>query len=394
MNIAVIGKNFGDEGKGLVVANLCYNHPGSLVIKHNGGAQAGHTVETTTPDQKFIHHQIGSGARFGARTFFCNTFHPDLFQLAKEINQFNELFGFIPPIYAEATVSITSIDDVILNMAVESERGDNRHGSCGMGINECYERNLKGFILSLDEVAKEDSYSLYLKLLTFRNDYSVKRAKELGISEDNEYYKLLLDDDLLRNYAIEIKNNISYIEIVRDLVDFIDAFDTVIFESGQGLMLDFDRQEYMPYLTPSKTGVANPVNFLSRIGKSLDEVIYVSRTYVTRHGAGPLPGEVIRNELEGVEKDFTNEPNDWQGTIRYGKHISLKDFVEPLLSDCKDIKAEISLVLTHVDETDGIVYFEDGNLTVGEVVDRLPSSINHVYLSKEKDATKEIFVAK
>ena len=57
----VIGKNFGDEGKGAAVDRLCCDK-NALVVRHNGGAQAGHTVEEG--DFRFVFHQLGSG--FGA----------------------------------------------------------------------------------------------------------------------------------------------------------------------------------------------------------------------------------------------------------------------------------------------------------------------------------------
>ena len=84
-NIAVIGKNFGDEGKGLAVASLSRVGRKPLIIKHNGGAQAGHTVEDAEAAWRFVHHQIGAGAEYGTPTLFAETFMPDLYQLGKEV---------------------------------------------------------------------------------------------------------------------------------------------------------------------------------------------------------------------------------------------------------------------------------------------------------------------
>lgn len=388
MNIAVIGKNFGDEGKGLAVANLCFHHPNSLVIKHNGGGQAGHTVEIISQKKKFIHHQIGSGAEFGARTFFCNTFHPDLFQLKKEIDEFKSLYGFVPEILAEGDVTVTTIDDVILNMGAEKARGQSRHGSCGMGINECYERELKGFKISLFEIEKQSEDELYKRLSQFRADYSMKRVKEVNISENSEYYELLIDDNVLMNFVKEIKKNVTFIRLVDATKSFLEGFDNLIFESGQGLLLDFDKEEYMPYLTPSKTGLANPLSFLSSKGMILDEAIYVTRSYVTRHGAGPLPCEVSKDELWGVGKDLTNAPNEWQGAIRYAKHESIDKFIEEVLKDIGDNKAKLSILLTHMDETGGLIYFEKESLSVDKLKERLPRRVEKIYCSYSKDCSE------
>ena len=104
--VAVIGKNFGDEGKGLACAALSLSSKKALVIRHNGGGQAGHTVEDET-GRHFIHHQIGSGAEYGADTLLADTFLTDLFQLDKELKEFADIFGFTPKIYAEKDTKIT-----------------------------------------------------------------------------------------------------------------------------------------------------------------------------------------------------------------------------------------------------------------------------------------------
>ena len=81
---AVIGKNYGDEGKGLTVDHLCTGDEKPLVIRHNGGAQSGHTVETD--GKRFVFHQLSSGSFHGADTFWAGTYLPDLYKLQEEIN--------------------------------------------------------------------------------------------------------------------------------------------------------------------------------------------------------------------------------------------------------------------------------------------------------------------
>jgi len=151
--VAVVGKNYGDEGKGLVTASLCSLFKKTLIIKHNGGAQAGHTVENEERGTRFVHHQIGSGAEYGADTLFAETYYPDLYQIKKEIEEFKSVYGAVPKIFGEEESCITTVDDVLINMAVETQRGEDRHGSCGMGINECSERVKAGYKLTLKQIA-------------------------------------------------------------------------------------------------------------------------------------------------------------------------------------------------------------------------------------------------
>ena len=331
--IAVIGKNFGDEGKGYTCSRLASSLKKSLIIKHNGGGQAGHTVEDPEGKWRFIHHQIGAGAEYHMPTLFADSFMPDLFQLGKEVKEFMELFGFQPILYSEKNARITTIDDVLLNMGVEFARGKNRHGSCGMGIEECVQRNAAGYGITVEELATWSKQELLDRLKQIRKEYTGKRAKILGIQAQNPYYEMLNNETVLENFVEEVKENVKLLRLVNADRKWLEHFQHLIFETGQGLLLDQDYEAYAPHLTSSKTGIHNPAIFLEKRGLSLDEAIYVTRPYVTRHGNGPLPCEVKRSELPGVGEDLTNHPNAWQGTLRYAKHESLEAFFAPVLRD-------------------------------------------------------------
>ena len=331
--IAVIGKNFGDEGKGYTCSRLASSLKKSLIIKHNGGGQAGHTVEDPEGKWRFIHHQIGAGAEYHVPTLFADSFMPDLFQLGKEVKAFTELFGFQPILYSEKNARITTIDDVLLNMGAELARGKNRHGSCGMGIEECVQRNAAGYGITVEELATMSKQDLLDRLKHIRKEYTERRSKILGIQASNPYYEMLNNDTVLENFVEEVKENVKLLTLVDADRKWLEEFQHLIFETGQGLLLDQDYEAYAPHLTSSKTGIHNPAIFLEKRGLSLDEAIYVTRPYVTRHGNGPLPCEVDRSELPGVGEDLTNQPNEWQGILRYARHKSLKDFFEPVLRD-------------------------------------------------------------
>ena len=331
--IAVIGKNFGDEGKGFTCSRLASSLKKSLIIKHNGGGQAGHTVEDPEGKWRFIHHQIGAGAEYHVPTLFADSFMPDLFQLGKEVKDFTELFGFQPILYSEKNARITTIDDVLLNMGAEVARGEKRHGSCGMGIEECVQRNAAGYGITVEELATWSKQDLLDRLKHIRKEYTGRRAEILGIQAPNPYYVMLNNETVLENFVEEVKENAKLLTLIDVDRKLLEEFQNLIFETGQGLLLDQDYEVYAPHLTSSKTGIHNPTIFLEKRGLSLDEAIYVTRPYVTRHGNGPLPCEVKRSELPGVGEDLTNQPNEWQGILRYARHKSLKDFFEPVLRD-------------------------------------------------------------
>ena len=373
--IAVIGKNFGDEGKGFTCSCLASSLKKSLIIKHNGGGQAGHTVEEPEGKWRFIHHQIGAGAEYHVPTLFADSFMPDLFQLGKEVKEFTELFGFRPILYSEKNARVTTVDDVLLNMGAELARGENRHGSCGMGIEECVQRNAAGYGITLEEIAGWTKQDLLDRLKQIRKEYTGRRAEILGIYPSNPYYEMLNNETVLDNFVIEVKKNVKLLRLVDADRIWLEEYQHLIFETGQGLLLDQDYEDYAPHLTSSKTGIHNSVIFLEKRGLFLDEAIYVTRPYVTRHGNGPLPCEVDSSELSGVGEDLTNRPNEWQGTLRYAKHESLEAFFAPVLRDrdsvdCLERMGEtkrpkhpkLSILVTQLSETGNQLYFDEGSI--------------------------------
>ena len=373
--IAVIGKNFGDEGKGFTCSRLASSLKNALIIKHNGGGQAGHTVEDPKGKWRFIHHQIGAGAEYHVPTLFTDSFMPDLFQLGKEVKEFTELFGFQPILYSEKNVRVTTVEDVLLNMGAEVARGKNRHGSCGMGIEECVQRNAAGYGITVEELAGWSKQDLVDRLKQIRKEYTKRRAKILGIYPSNPYYEMLNNETVLENFVEEVKKNVNLLTLVDADRKWLEKFQHLIFETGQGLLLDQDNEAYAPHLTSSKTGIHNSAIFLEKRGLSLEEAIYVTRPYVTRHGNGPLPCEVDPSELSGVGEDLTNQPNEWQGTLRYAKHESLEAFFAPVLRDrdsvdCLERMGEtkrpkhpkLYILVTQLLETGNQLYFDEGSI--------------------------------
>ena len=373
--IAVIGKNFGDEGKGFTCGCLASSLKNALIIKHYGGGQAGHTVEDPEGKWRFIHHQIGAGAEYHVPTLFADSFMPDLFQLGKEVKAFTELFGFRPILYSEKNARVTTVDDVLLNMGAEVARGKNRHGSCGMGIEECVQRNAAGYGITVEEFAGWSKQDLVDRLKQIRKEYTERRAKILDIYPSNPYYEMLNNETILENFVEEVKKNVKLLSLVDADSKWLEEFQNLIFETGQGLLLDQDYEAYAPHLTSSKTGIHNSAIFLEKRGLFLDEAIYVTRPYVTRHGNGPLPCEVDPSELPGVGEDLTNRPNEWQGTLRYAKHESFAAFFAPVLRDrdsvdCLERMGEtkrpkhpkLSILVTQLSETGNQLYFDEGTL--------------------------------
>lgn len=368
----VIGANFGDEGKGLMTDYFCHQSTlrgeKTLVVLHNGGAQRGHTV--VTPDgNRHVFHHFGSGTLVGADTYLSEEFvlNPMIFR-----QEWEELESMkaIPKVYVNHTCRVTTPFDMILNQIIEESRDNARHGSCGMGIHETMIRDVCNYPIEMWFDSSDEAKRYYLKEI---RNYLPERLLDFGINKIPDNWKEIVNSDLLiENFISELNFMGRNISIRFDR--FIEYYDCVVFENGQGLLLDQNNNEYYPHLTPSNTGIRNPLEIISKIDCKLNiEVCYVTRTYLTRHGAGRLDGECDKQEINPDMQDLTNVPNPHQGTLRYAKLVE-KSLEERILKDFEPARkygAKLSLAITHENEYDYVfsntfkknfdyIYYSDG----------------------------------
>lgn len=311
---AVIGAHYGDEGKGLAVDYFASKAARPLVIRHNSGGQCSHTVVTPSGNRHVFGH-IGAGAFTGAPTLLTRYFVSNPLLFHRELPE----IGFIrPKVFVESGSYVTTPYDMLLNQIVETSRGSSRHGSCGVGFNETIERSLNSDPLLVGDLSNKD---LTLNLLRdIRDSWVPKRLSALGITKVSDYHQGLLDSDVLLDNFYEVcQSFLQDVPIVSDLKLFLDTDWDVIFESGQGLILDEMSSDF-PHVTRSRTGLPNISKILSEVNfKGYLDVHYMSRWYVTRHGDGPFPNEDpdFLKKNSHIE-ETTNVPNPWQGTLRYG----------------------------------------------------------------------------
>ncbi len=240
-----------------------------------------------------------------------------------------------------------------------------------------------------------DTGKLFARLKEIRESYVSKRIDELGLfDKPSEYLDLLSSDNVLINTAEEMLKAFEYVTVVEDESDFLRSQENLVFETGQGLLLDSDNEKYAPHVTASKTGLHNIVKLLRAADLKLSEVCYVTRTYVTRHGAGFLPYETDREKIGNILTDLTNIHNDWQGSIRYAKHGSVGEFLSEIREDLKeaericpgfsgDNELAVSLFITHLNETEGKIVFSEENIYAEDLMSlrEVKSLIGSFYLS-------------
>ena len=368
----VIGANYGDEGKGLMTDYFCAKAKGScIVVLSNGGAQRGHTV--TTPDgERHTFKHFGAGTLAGADTYCAEDFILNPMTFCQELDQLRCSSRLL----VHPRCKWSTPYDMFINQIVEEVRDHKRHGSCGMGIWETICRyEAKPCIFNLFDFAAMSQEAQIALLTNIRDAYMMQRLKEYGInSVPNEWREIVYSTDLMLNFINDVRRMVLYAR--QAPYDVLRYYDTVVFENGQGLLLD---QKYGDNATPSNTGIANPLKVINNTFQRGDlEVCYVSRTYMTRHGAGNFETESL-----GFQHlvDDTNHTNQFQGELRYGELV-VDDLNKRVEDDLRHLSGSnfnwrSSFGITHTNEAQ---------------FDYSALRSNHIYLSDERhrNSVKEV----
>lgn len=372
----VIGSLWGDEGKGHMT-DICSNYPSTLNVRFNGGAQAGHTVVTPRGKRHVFSH-FGSGTLAKAKTYLSEDFIVNVYRFVFEREELISNFNIYPIEYVNPNCIVTTPWDMQINQVAEITRGGNRHGSCGFGINETVERSkIEEYRITVLDLLSEEN--LRQKLIKIKNEYVPKRLKEeynLTISHLPEgYEERILDEKSIDIFCYFVRKFLSHVQIRED--EILNRFENVVFEGAQGLLLDQNRVEFFPHVTTSNTGIKNVMKILKNLNyEGKTEIYYMSRCYMTRHGAGPFPREVFELPYENV-KDLTNKPNEFQGSLRYGildLDLLLKSIKEDL--ENLSVPAKVNVVFTCMDQADAIKFILDGRFKISSKYDFLFISRN------------------
>lgn len=311
--LLTIGLGYGDEGKGLVTKFLCLQYPNSLVIRFNGGQQAGHTVYKDLGEFHMFSN-FGSGTYTQNPTYWSKycSFAPQPF-----IEEFQIIKSNQPQFYLDLKCPVTTHYDVLFNRVVEETRGKNRYGSCGLGFGSTMDRhfnsNLKFYVEHLfHDKRRKDILS------SIRKYYRDKINKGTNFNFDDFDHD---SEDIEFEICCDLISDLSKQEIVH-LTEEKEIFhttiwDTVIFEGAQGVLLDKNFGNF-PFITKSNTTSKNALELVDRYLSPRElELFYVTRSYLTRHGNGhTMEGE---NELNLINtRNETNKNNKYQGNFRKG----------------------------------------------------------------------------
>ena len=310
---------FGDCGKGTIVDFLSEANEADLIIRYNGGPQAGHNV--VRPDGR--HHtfsQFGSGLfRPGTRSLLGEHMLIEPFAFFREAEH-------LAAIGVTDAVGRTIVDErcrvitppqQMANRIRERSRGAAAHGTCGMGVGETVADSIErpDLVLLAGDLADRSRVLRKLKdLLAFkRADLGPLIAHatpdEQRIFGDEKWVQIAAD--VYHAFAAQTQTS-SPADVCRTVADA----RSTIFEGAQGLLLD-QHFGFHPHTTWTDTTFANADALLAAAGRCDDiRRIGVMRTYFTRHGAGPFVTESA--ELTERLAEPHNSDAGIQGRFRCG----------------------------------------------------------------------------
>ena len=289
---AIVGGQWGDEGKGKIVDLL--SKEVSVVARYQGGANAGHTVYYN--DNKIVLHQIPTGAlRKNSKCILGKGMVIDPIGITEEIeclkkNNINYDNRIFIDYYAHVVTPIHKLID-----ATNELRSGNKIGTTCKGIGPTYTDKYTRIgirmIDILDNKILEEKINKRLKIAISKNEIETKDLDELK-SEISKFYTAC---DLIKHFIHDtfalIYNNIN---------------NNILIEGAQGTLLDIDHGTF-PYVTSSNCSSGGISSGLGIPGNKLNEIIGIFKAYVTRVGSGPFPTELFDEDgdlLQSSGKEF------------------------------------------------------------------------------------------
>ena len=278
-NTVVVGAQWGDEGKAKITDLLAQK--ADLIIRYQGGCNAGHTVVANGQTYKF--HLIPSGILYDKTTCFIGAgtvIHPESFE--KEYNELKAQGVDFKNLKISPLATITMPYHIEIDGWSESNSGKGKIGTTKRGIGPTYTDKMARCAFKIQDLYSHDALNEKIDIMLPLKNKMLEKV--YGI----EPYTKDCILSLCEKYAELFKPYVCF-----DWQDMLNRFKdkTILFEGAQGVMLDVDFGTY-PFVTSS-----NPIGGGAATGSGygptmIQEVVGVSKAYVTRVGEGPFVSEL------------------------------------------------------------------------------------------------------
>jgi adenylosuccinate synthase len=281
-NVVIVGAQWGDEGKGKVVD--IYTEHVHDVVRYQGGNNAGHTL--VVGNEKTILHLIPSGILHdGKRCIIGNGVVLDPAVFLREIENLKKK-GYLRDdrqLVVDGNVHIIMPYHKAIDVARESNSGQRKIGTTGRGIGPTYEDKIGRRGIRLSDLVKPEVFARKLDENLPEKNFLLE--KFLGVEPISR-------DQILEEYLAYGRQMEKYLGNASVLLNHsVAAGHHILFEGAQGSLLDVDHGTY-PYVTSSSTLAGGACTGTGLGPRFIDEVIGISKAYVTRVGEGPFPTEL------------------------------------------------------------------------------------------------------
>ena len=288
--LVLLGAQWGDEGKGKVTDYLAER--ASMVVRYQGGNNAGHTV--VVGEDEFKLRLIPSGILYSDTTCIIGNgvvIDPKVF--LNEVNYLKEKGIDTSNLRISERAHIIMPYHIAIDTLEEAAKGDKKIGTTKNGIGPCYmDKSARVGIRVIDLLDKEVFAERLQTVLAVKNNLLVKLYNAPAFDFDTIYNEYLVYAEQLRPYVADTSL----------LVDqALKRGEDVVFEGAQGTLLDLDHGTY-PYVTSS-----NPIASSACVGAgvgptNIKNVLGIVKAYTTRVGEGPFPTELSDETGEQMRK--------------------------------------------------------------------------------------------
>jgi adenylosuccinate synthase len=359
MNLAVLGAQWGDEGKGKIVDLLTPRF--DIVARYQGGHNAGHTVYVA--GTKFILRLIPSGILHpGVTCVIGNGVVVDPQALLAEVDELKK-----NGIDVESRIVISDKAHLILpyhrdlDLLSEARRGERKIGTTSRGIGPAYEDKIARRGIRAGDLA--DPQSLEQDIRDNVN------ARNRLVQDTTMDWRAVLDQ--LLTHAARIRPWVRDVSLM--LSEAMRDGRSILFEGAQGTLLDIDHGTY-PYVTSSNASIGGVCTGLGVGPRLIGGVLGVAKAYTTRVGEGPLPTE-LSGEMGNRLRESGNEYGAVTGRPRrcgWYDAVALRYSVR--------INGLDGLALTKLDVLDGLERLEicTAYRWAGQTLTEFPSDITRL----------------
>ena len=290
-NLAIIGAQWGDEGKGKITDYL--DETADLVVRFQGGNNAGHTI--TVGERVFKLHSLPSGVvRKGNLAVIGNGVVMNVDDLLEEMEQVLSAGGSLEGLRISDRAHLIFNYHKKLDGAEEKYRGSDAVGTTKKGIGPAYQDKIARIGVRAGDLLDDE-------LLKEKVDFILPYKKDLMSMLDAEVCGcecgMLLDK--MRKWREKIGGYICDTSVL--INEALDNGKKVLFEGAQGAMLDIDHGTY-PYVTSSATCGGGICTGAGIAPNRIEKVVGCLKAYTTRVGEGPLVTELQGEEGNALQK--------------------------------------------------------------------------------------------